>query len=402
MAKENIGRLTYLTEKIVNEEPLSAEEAAELETFLSSNPRFRSEYQRRIDRPQLDSTMAVFIRAKTNWRNRFDAVLSRGKISRFRQRSIPLWQYYSASAAILIFLVAGLVIVVGRHKKVRETPVVSKVQDIKPGGNRAILTLADGSSVVLDSARNGLLAQQGRSKIVKLANGQLEYKTEDKSGDASGERDRAIAYNTVSTPAGGTYQVNLPDGSKVWLNAVSSIRFPTSFADTRRDVEITGEVYFEVARIANRPFHAKTRNLDITVLGTSYDVMAYDDEKTVNVSLNDGSVKVSNGSRSTVLEKGDQARADSAGNIRVVKDIDIKQAVAWTRGEMDFTGSDIGTIMRTISRWYDVDIRYETQKDSHTFTGQISRDSKASEALQILSTSGYHFKIQGNTITVLP
>lgn len=415
MAKENIERLTYLTEKIVNEEPLSVEEAAELKTFLASNPRFRSEYQRRIDRSQLDSNMAVFIRAKTNWRGRFDGVLSRGKISRLRQRSIPLWQYYSASAAILIFLVAGLVIMVGRHKKVREAPVVSIVQDIKPGGNRAILTLSDGSTLVLDSVRNGTIAEQGNSKVQKLSNGQLVYNTlQGKKAD--------VMYNVVATPSGGQYQVTLQDGTRIWLNNASSLRYPAAFNGSERVVELTGEAYFEVAKNTSKPFKVSLiGKTTVEVLGTTFNINAYPDEPGIKTTLLEGSVRVSVPATSNVIIKpGEQAmivsvnvnngsstnnNGNSVGKnktITITRNADVDQAVAWKNGFFQFNGADIQAVMRSLARWYIVKVRYEGEIPKIRSTGSISRDNTASDVLKVLQAGGFHFRIEDDTIVIMP
>ena len=404
MVKANIERFTHLTERAVNDEQLSAEEAAELEAFLSSDPRLRAQYQKRIDRRQLDASMAVFIRAKDNWKNKFDKALSLGNLSRIRKRSIPLWQYYSASAAILIFLVAGWLVTGHRHK-IPETPVVpiARAVDIKPGGNRAILTLSDGSSVVLDSARNGVLAQQGNSQVVKLANGQLAYRPETKSSSSNNSAAaNAVGFNTISTPAGGTYQVNLPDGSKVWLNAASSIHFPTAFTGAQRDVEIAGEAYLEVVKNPGKPFRVRVRDQEVRVLGTSFNITAYSDESSIRTTLIEGAVQVARGARTVRLKPGQQAVGSTGTDRLEVNQANINNVIAWKKGFFSLDNADAETVLRQLSRWYSVEVVREGELPSVHLDGMISRDLNLSEAMGVLETHHIHCRIEAHKLIVSP
>ena len=408
MVKANIERFTYLTEKAVNDEQLSAGEAAELEAFLSLDPRLRSQYQKRVDRRQLDASMPVFIRAKDNWKNKFDQILSLGNLSQIRKRTIPLWQYYSASAAILIFLVAGWLVLGPRHK-IPETPAVTiaQVSDIKPGGNRAVLTLSDGSSVVLDSARNGVLAQQGNSQIIKLANGQLAYRPETRSSsspvsNSNNSTESTVGFNTISTPAGGTYQVCLPDGSKVWLNAASSIHFPTAFTGAQRDVEITGEAYFEVVKNPGKPFLVRVRGQEIRVLGTSFNITAYSDESTIRTTLIEGAVQVARGAQTVRLKPGQQAAGTTSAAPLEVSSVNINSVIAWKKGFFSFENASAGVVLKQVARWYDVEVVHEGDLPSVHLDGMISRDLNLSEVTRVLETHHIHCRIEEHKLIVSP
>ncbi|WP_159469811.1 FecR family protein [Dyadobacter sp. 3J3] len=270
------------------------------------------------------------------------------------------------------------------------------VADIVPGGNRAVLTLGDGSNIILDSAGNGNLADQGNSNIIKSGKGELVYKSNNKAAEA-------IVYNTVTTPKGGQYQIVLPDGSKVWLNAASSLRFPTSFAGKERRVEITGEVYFEVTHNAKMPFIVKANDAEVVVLGTHFNVMAYPDEKVMKATLLQGSVKVTKAGKSAMLAPGQQARLTSTSeNIRVLDDVDTDKEMAWKTGYFQFEDDNLESIMRQVSRWYDVDIRYEGNLSREHFTGRLPRNANVSKVLKILSLSGVKFRIEGKSIIVTP
>ncbi|GLU51442.1 FecR family protein [Dyadobacter frigoris] len=270
------------------------------------------------------------------------------------------------------------------------------VADLPPGGNKAILTLGDGSNIILDSAGNGNLASQGNTSITKSGTGELVYKSNDQAAGA-------VVYNKVSTPKGGQYHIVLPDGSKVWLNAASSLRFPTAFTGKERRVEITGEVYFEVAHDAKMPFIVKAYEAEVAVLGTHFNVMAYPDEKVMKTTLLEGSVKVSRAGKSALLGPGQQARLTNASdNIRVLDDVDTDKEMAWKTGYFQFENDNLESIMRQVSRWYDVDITYEGNASREHFTGRLPRNANVSKVLKILSLSGVKFRIEGKSIIVTP
>ena len=259
---------------------------------------------------------------------------------------------------------------------------------IVPGGNKAILTLSNGQQVALDSLQNGSITHQGGVRIIKLASGRLAYQ--------GGEGSEPV-YNTITTPKGGQYQVVLPDGSRVWLNAGSSLRFPTAFGGKDRSVDMTGEAYFEIAPDRAKPFTVKAPGHDIAVLGTHFDVNAYTDEDAFKTTLLEGSVRVGN----SVLQPGEQVVAGTGGEIQVRKDVETDEVVAWKNGRFLFDNADIPTIMRQIARWYDVQIRYEGRVPQGHFTGMVPRNSSLDKVLKIFALSQIHFRIEGKQIIVV-
>jgi transmembrane sensor len=280
--------------------------------------------------------------------------------------------------------------------------------DIKPGGNKAILTLADGTKIILDEASKGAISRQGNTTIIKLDDGQLTYNAQTVSKVPS----EAVLYNTLSTPRGGQYNVTLPDGTVVWLNASTSLRFPTAFAGKERRVEIKGEAYFEVSKNEAMPFIVKAGNQEIKVLGTYFNVTAYSDEKTIKTTLLEGSVEVTlTGLPKTETEKtnniitlkpGEQSQLESDNTLKVME-ADVKEAVAWKDGYFVFNDENIESIMLKIARWYDIKVVYEINPENQNFTANISRKKNVSEVLAMLElTNAIHFQIENKTITIMP
>ncbi|MFT3946673.1 MAG: DUF4974 domain-containing protein [Agriterribacter sp.] len=314
--------------------------------------------------------------------------------------------WWRVAAAAVIILGIGSYFWLNRHtetaKDIARSGTVQELsKDIQPGGDKAVLTLADGSQIVLDNTANGRLATQGNSEVVKLSNGQLAYK-------GTGDGDNEVLYNTMSTPRGGQYSLILPDGSKVWLNAVSSIRYPTAFKGGERKVEITGEAYFEVAKDPLHPFkvlvHAASgkESMQVEVLGTHFNINAYNDEPLANATLLEGSVKVTAAAGSTVIQPGQQAQVNEGGNIKMNPDINIDDVVAWKEGYFIFRDADLKTIMRQVMRWYDVEVKYENENiPNRYFTADISRNKTLSGVLKILEQSNIHFRLEGRVLTVI-
>jgi ferric-dicitrate binding protein FerR (iron transport regulator) len=266
--------------------------------------------------------------------------------------------------------------------------------DIQPGGNRAVLTLGDGSRIVLDSLQNGTIAKQGNVEIVKLDDGRLAY-------DVSGDEKSNILNNKIITPRGGQYYVKLPDGTKVWLNSASSIDFPAIFTGKERKVEITGEVYFEVAHDANLPFVVKAGDAQIKVLGTHFNVNAYEDEDAVKVTLLEGQVKVSSSPENSVsLSPGQQVSLSKTGDMDVAK-VDPSAAITWKNGYFQFDHADIQTVMRQLARWYDVEIVYGKAIPKQLFGGEMQRNLTLSQVLNILGKSQVRFRIEDRKIIVM-
>lgn len=324
------------------------------------------------------------------------------------QRVVPLrkkWKQAAAAVALLCLLgtAAYLLLDSGERKTVSEQPAAIKSlpsDEIKPGGNIALLTLADGSVIVLDSASDGLLGIQGNTQIEKLENGLLVYKI---NGQTVSENDEAF-YNTITTPRGGQYQVTLSDGTKVWLNAASSIRFPVFFTGSERKVEVTGETYFEVAKNEKLPFKVKAVNSEVEVLGTHFNINAYDDEASIKTTLLEGKVKISvpssAGQGASYLLPGQQSGISKVGKISVLNNADTEEAVAWKNGRFQFKSADLRSILRQIARWYDVDIEYKEAVDLH-FTGQLTRNDNVSKVFEKLQLTGeVHFRTEGRKIIV--
>jgi ferric-dicitrate binding protein FerR (iron transport regulator) len=268
------------------------------------------------------------------------------------------------------------------------------VDIIVPGGNKAILTLADGSVIQLDSTGTGVIANQGNI-LLYTSNGELAYKPAEATGI------NEIVFNTISTPKGGQYHVVLADGTKVWLNSASSIRYPTAFAGEKRIVELTGEGYFEVAHNAKQPFHVKVNDMEVAVLGTHFNINSYSDEPSVKTTLLEGKVMVRNQHDFVSLNPGQQAIIEpEQTKIRIAHSVDVDEVVAWKNGRFLFNGADVEVIMRQVARWYDVEIVYE-QKINEPITGGLGRSENVQQLLNILEATGkVKFLVNGKQIVV--
>ncbi len=266
-------------------------------------------------------------------------------------------------------------------------------KDISPGANRAVLVLADGSSVLLDDAEQGELSRQANAIINKTADGQIVYENQAANDPAP------LVYNTISTPRAGQYRLTLTDGTKVWLNAATSLQFPASFSGKERRVKLSGEAYFEVAPNAAQPFIVETPQQSIEVLGTHFNVNAYEEEAQTKTTLLEGKVKVQTGSSVSIIKPGEQAASMQPGSIRV-SEADTEEAIAWKNGYFKFNKADIQTIMRQLERWYDVEVKYEGAVPTDLFVGKINRSENISGVLRILELSKVQFKIENRKIIV--
>jgi transmembrane sensor len=332
----------------------------------------------------------------------------------------PGYRRLAWMAAAVFLAVAGGVAFYWISKNDKNIKTVASVpykNDVLPGGNKAILTLANGQQIALDSAANGMLVLQGGAQVTKEGDG-LKYDESPKS-EAGSQKSEDIAYNILSTPRGGQYKLVLPDGSKVWLNAASSIKYPTVFIGNERRVEISGEAYFEVAKLQGKKFIVSiNRGAEVEVLGTHFNINAYNDEAVIKTTLLEGKVKVkpegdSHRDRnptsdlrlptSVFLNPGEQAMISSANHPIDVAEVDTDEIVAWTNGMFIFRDQDIQTIMRQISRWYDVQISYEKTMVKEKFNATIPRSVPVSKVLHLLEmTEQVHFKIEGKKIIVQP
>lgn len=310
------------------------------------------------------------------------------------------WRTLFRSAAAILFLFLSAYFIYTLLPQNRNFSKEKEIQpavanEIQPGGNKAILALGNGETVLLDEAKPGEVARQGNTQVYKTASGEVVYK----SGEGTAEE---LVFHTLSTPRGGQFKLLLPDGSNVWLNSASSVRYPTAFAGAERTVEVTGEVYFEIAHDASKPFVVKVNEMNIRVLGTHFNVNAYSDESSVNTTLLEGSVILSKGGFNSKLRPGQQAQSAGNADFKLINDVDVDEVVAWKNGYFSFNRADLHTVMRQIARWYDVTISYEGQIPHREFAGKIKRNNNASEVLKILQESKVHFRIEGKKIIVMP
>jgi len=308
--------------------------------------------------------------------------------------------WMAAAAILLMMLAAGLIFFKSEHLQSIKAITAFKKQDILPGGNKAILTLPNGERVVLTDSTINQLANQTGSSIIKASNGILIYKANVLAGNSeTGE----ATFSTISTPRGGQYQIILPDGTHVWLNAASSLKFPAAFKGKKRLVELSGEGYFEVAKNKNMPFVVHTENQEVEVLGTHFNINSYTDEASTKTTLLEGSVKVRAKGNQKVLNPGDQAQINKNTREIKVMPVSLEEAVAWKNGYFVFNDEKLESIMHRVSRWYDVDYEFEGKQGNLSFLGVIERTKNISSLLKVLeSTGNVHFKIEGRKIIVMP
>jgi hypothetical protein len=326
------------------------------------------------------------------------------------------WRLASAAAVLLLLAGSGYVLLSRRNPSrpphpqefiSREAPK----HDAAPGKAGAVLTLANGSQIILDSAANGILTRQGHARIENL-NGSLTYTKDTHPNTAISDThpdtrilpDTAILYNYLATRRGEQYPLTLSDGTKIWLNASSSIRYPVVFSGTDRTVEISGEAYAEVAPDAARPLRVRLRDgTEIQVLGTRFNINSYEDENRITTSLLEGAVKIiSPAHRHEVrLVPGQQAQVGANGEIKLIDDADMDEVIAWKNGYFQFTEADLPALMRQLSRWYDLDVEYRGTVRHYEFSGKITRNINLSSLLKALRLSGVVFKIEGNKLIVI-
>ena len=364
----------------------SITEAEELYTWLQSSPSHRS----------LLNTMQRDFEQTMNVRHEIPVEVSDRIEKRLledisRKKIVKLRYWRQAAAAAIVLLLAGtyFIKIAPTTRPIAATPSI-KAADVAPGTNKAILTLANGDTVTLDNAGNQVI-KQGKT-LVHQQNGQLQY-----AADGGGD---AVVYNTLTVPRGGQFNIVLPDGSHVWLNAASSLKYPTAFNGANRTVEIQGEGYFEVAKNSKQPFFVKVNNMEVQVLGTSFDVMAYADEKSVNTTLAEGAVNVQQGSVQQRLKPGQQAVLDPSTGSITVRPADVNQVIAWKTGFFEFDNAPLTDIMRQLSRWYDIDVSYNQAVDGRLFGGRISRSLPLSDILHMLEANGPTFLLTGRKLIV--
>lgn len=392
---------------------ISADEKAELEQWLSSDERHnifqfvhKEEWVKRgieeLDKIDVESGYEKFV-SKYQSPDQEEAAETQPARHSARRR----WLLITSAAAAVIVLAFGSWYYLFKSDS---TPSVVKDDtesryhnDIPPGGNVATLQLADGRTIRLDQSANGLLADEGAVTVKKTASDKLEYNT------GNNRHSEKELFNTISTPPGGQYRVVLPDGSKVWLNAGSSIRFPLSFTGRERRVSISGEAFFDVVHLKKGvPFivsiqQASGTTGEVQVLGTRFNVNAYNDEASVKTTLLKGSVRIVptvKPSQATLIQPGQQADYNSTGAVEI-RTPDTGSITGWHEGKFIFQNEPIQSIMRQLSRWYDVKIIFKDPIDAR-FVATFPRNMQMSELLRILEkTNIVRFAIDGKTVTVM-
>jgi len=360
---------SLITRELENEQEISAFSEEELQNSLTGS--FNA-IKTKLDSEKINVVAPVVPLMKRNW-------------------------FRLAAAAVFVLAVIGVYLLVNQQPV--ELPVANDqhiTNDVLPGGNKAVLTLSDRSDINLENVSNGTIVTEGGTKISKLNDGQLVYNILE-------EKPTQVLYNTVTTPRGGQYQLLLSDGSKVWLNSASSIRFPVSFAGDIRRVEVSGEAYFEVAKNPSMPFKVDVAGKnEIEVLGTHFNINSYEDDGSIKTTLLEGSVKVTSlkTQESKLITPGQQAQLNTDGQIAISK-ADPDKVMAWKNGYFNFDGADTKTVMQFVSRWYDVDVVYEGEIPQREFGGDIEKNLKLSQLLKILGKNDLQFKLEGKKLVVL-
>ncbi|THU39644.1 DUF4974 domain-containing protein [Niastella caeni] len=420
-------RIQYLF-RLYTQKVCTREELQELFAFIAQ-PENRAVLEQLMD-AEYDVLQPLATAPETDWEHLFiqatqtvnDKVYPLNNSNRFR------WARVAAAAVIVLIAGLGGYSIINRLAKnnvaKNNQPVQQPIEDALPGGDKAVLTLADGSTIPLQHAQDGLLSKQGHVEVIKNKNGEVEYRSGSNRQLANGNEQAAISWNMLATPKGGQYQLVLPDGSKVWLNAASSIRYPVAFAGDERRVEITGEVYFEVSHLPARrgvkgrlPFIVNINGkAEVEVLGTHFNVSAYDDEEAVKTTLLEGKVKIASSEwqvasgktapdhkkHEVILQPGEQAVLTAHSLLTTNHSPDIELAMAWKNGLTAFKSADLKSIMRQVARWYNIEVVYEGNLPQRRFTGGISRNARLTELLRLLEVSRVRFRFEKNKLIVSP
>ncbi|MFX1706913.1 DUF4974 domain-containing protein [Chitinophaga sp. CC14] len=299
---------------------------------------------------------------------------------------------YWAAASVAVLFVVGVYSWLNHRAKSKSAIANEQMAAVKPGKNGAILKLADNSQILLDTMKNGVVWLQG-GITAKIADGSLIYD----------ESNSAVAYNVLYTPKGRQFHVVLPDGTGVWLNSSSSIRYPTAFTGGKREVEVTGEAYFEVAKSAQQSFAVTVNHqASVQVLGTSFNVSAYEDEPEMVTTLFEGKIRVRREQSSVSVLPGQQASIGKDQSIiRINENPDLDKTIAWKNGVFNFNDASLHQIMRQLERWYDIEVVYERQGPEIYFLGEISRGASLKDVLMYLQTTGVRYRMEGRTLTIL-
>ena len=393
---DHLYRISALIIRRLEGEQLSEQEQQVLDEWLKAspqNPVFLSQLSDPLYvKEELEKMYSYNI--EDGWQNlisKYDTEENVVAIQKYRN-----WKYWIA-AAVVLFAIAGAALLFinfpARQKPIENQNTVITATDVAaPAITKATITLQDGTRIAVDSINIGNMAMQGKTIIQKTADGQIQYTADDKVISET-------QYNRLTNPRGSrVVQLTLSDGTKVWLNAESEIRYPVAFNENQREVEIEGEVYFEVAKDPAKPFIVQSNGTTVQVTGTHFNINAYKDEASLDVTLLEGAVKVSKANHSVNLTPGEQAKVSN--DIQIHRQVNTEEVMAWKNGLFIFNGTDIYTTMRQLSRWYDVDVKFN-ENITERFYGDISREKNISGVLTMLETTGsVHFKTSGNMIEV--
>lgn len=403
----NQNRLEELLRLFVDGE-ISREEYGQLFDYIGSNP---DDEELNIAIDSVFRNAKTFSSLKIEDREQIFQNIIRNKhfvIDSYDQAEINpkysyrFWYQPGIAASIIILFTIGFYFFSNRTtvQKVAIKIVEPKVEVIAPGDDRAILTLSDGSKIILEDAKNGILANQAGVSIQKTSDGKLLYSFSNSANTVTPQSEESVLYNKIETPVGGKYQINLPDGSKVWLNSSSSLRFSALFNGNTREVELSGEAYFDVSENKSKPFKVITKDQIVEVLGTQFNINSYSDEGSIKTTLIEGSVKIIYKDKVVLLSPGQQFQPKET--LAKVVEADTEEVVAWKDGYFVFKNEDIRSIMRKLSRWYNVEVSYSGNIPEVGFGGNISRSKDISEVLDVLQlTNAVHFKVEGRRITVM-
>ncbi|NML21210.1 FecR family protein [Pseudoflavitalea sp. G-6-1-2] len=395
------SKLSFLYHKLIDGTASSAEKAelARLAAIPENEPALLELMNEAWDTFDSEENILTGLQSETMLRKALEDESSTAEIPPAHR--IGLRRGWIKYAAAIVLLAGTATVYYFNSNKPPEQPVIAgkeeQAADVLPGGEKAVLTLADGRRIVLDSAANGQLAQQGNVQVEKLANGQIRYIPANASGNT-------VMWNTMSTPTGGQYQITLPDGTRVWLNAASSITYPASFVSKQRLVKIKGEVYFDVAKNKEQPFVVEMPDQsNIEVLGTAFNVNAYADEANIKTTLAEGSIKLIKADQSAILKPGQQGTvsAQQKDGIKVISGVDLAQAFAWKNGLFSFNDADFPSIMRQLERWYNIQVKYQNAIPDITLKGKMYRNVNLSVILDYLQKMGVKLRKEGNTIVIL-
>lgn len=328
------------------------------------------------------------------WNTVFNKVKAETELMEYENRPHKYLGFRKLAVAASIVACLGIGGYWYLHKEKAPQQIAQNQQtDIKPGSNGAILTLANGKRIVLEQTKTGEITQQNGSQLSKAGDSLLVYK-------AGAATEAVIAYNTLETPRGKQYSVVLPDGSKVWLNAASSIIYPTTFTGNAREVKITGEAYFEVVHNDKQPFRVTVAGQTIEDIGTHFNINAYADEPKVRTTLLEGSISVVKGDKKVIIKPGEQVATKEGDNRLAVTQVNTEDIIAWRNGKFVFDNTDVKTTMRQIARWYDIEVEYQGPVTSHEFGGEIRRNTNLSNVLAIMEQGGIHFRVEGKKVIV--